>query len=74
MAARIKQGDRIEISAGRWRGSKTRDGRNEGIMIRIGPSSFGDVRIEIELSYDEFGKLVAGLGGTGTVNHISDEI
>lgn len=65
----MKAGDPIEISASQWRGSD-KSGRHEGVMIRIGPSTFGDPRLEIEVSYEEWGRIVAGVGGKGTLERI----
>lgn len=69
----MKPGDKIEVSASQWRGSSLKNGRHEGIVLRIGPSTFGDPRIEIEISYEEWGRIVAGIGGNATVEHVSSE-
>jgi hypothetical protein len=67
---KMKVGDVVEISACNWRGSKQRDGRKEGIVIRIEPSTVGDPLIQIEMSFEAFGRFVTGISGSGTIEQI----
>ncbi|MES2360012.1 MAG: hypothetical protein V4529_16855 [Gemmatimonadota bacterium] len=58
--------DPTYVSALRWHGTKQEDGRTEGIRLTIGKNQYGIDAIEIELSYEEWGKVLAGLTGKGT--------
>lgn len=58
--------NQVYISVGRWHGSANDDGRTEGVIIRIGQEPLSGEAMEVEMSYEEWGKVLAGVGGKGT--------
>lgn len=56
----------VFVSASRWHGTDNAEGRGEGVILQIGTHSISGTIIEVELSYEEWGKVLAGIGGKGT--------
>jgi hypothetical protein len=55
------------VSVSRWNGTPaTADDRTEGIILRVGDQSIVGNAIEVEMSYEEWGRVLAHLGGVGT--------
>lgn len=66
---RMKVGQLVSIVASHWHGDDGH-GNREGITIQIGPDAL-DTRMEIDLTFEELGKMVSGVGGEGTLTRLN---
>lgn len=55
----------VFVSASRWHGTPNDDGRTEGVRLRIGHEPISGEALEVEMSFEEWGKVMAGVGGIG---------
>ena len=67
----MKKGDAVALSLANWRGTpQASDGRTTGMMLRVMLPESSRQLLEIELSIEQFGHLLAGFAANATVHFV----
>lgn len=67
----MKKGQQVDISLGMWRGTPpTADGRTSGMRLTVMEEDGTRTLLQLELSVEQLGRLVAGQDCKATVERI----